>query len=80
MGVRFQTKTLRLQRDGSAPGEWVKKSERFIAHVFSDFRTGRFQYFLIIGVFPLHQLGQQRVQPLPFFFLLFFCRKQLRMG
>ena len=61
VGVSLQTKTLRLQRDRASPGERVKKSEGFIAHVFSDFRTGRFQYFLIIGVFPLHQLGQQRV-------------------
>ncbi|WP_241159612.1 hypothetical protein [Desulfovibrio sp. ZJ200] len=79
MGMGFQPQALRLQRDGAAAREGIEKDKRPVPHVFFDFGAGRVQDGVIVGVFPLHQLDKQRVQPLPFFFLFLFGGEQLRV-
>ena len=80
MGMGFKAEPLCLKRESSAACKGIKKDKRIVSHVLSDFCPGFFQYFFISGVFPLHQLCEQVVQPFALLVLLLLCWKEFRMG
>ena len=79
MGVCFQPKTLRLERDGTSTGKGVKKSRRVIIRRFQDFFLCGIQDILVIGIFPYDEIFENLEETLALFALVLLCRKFFRM-
>ena len=79
VGVCFQPKTLRLERDGTSTGKGVKKRRRIPVCGFHDFRLGCLQHPLIIRILPYNEIFEDLEETLAFFVLVFLCRKFFRM-
>lgn len=79
MGVCFQPKTLRLERDGTSTGKGVKKSRRVIIRRFQDFFLCGIQDILVIGIFLYDEIFENLEETLALFALVLLCRKFFRM-
>ena len=79
MGVCFQPKTLRLERNRTAACKGVKKRRRIIIGGFQNFSFCGIQNILVIGIFPYDEIFENLEEALALFALILLCRKFFRM-